>query len=268
MHMKAITGLLVMAGCSLDGFVGGDRMDLPDNARLFFGDQHSWIEGEPNAVSVYWVYTCDGTGDWGCPSSTITVLDIHCDGCTIPHDPTGMSEYRGPSFDAIATSDGPITMTATLQFDDTGETADAVSTVQGDREVGLEVTCQLIDSATLAKLDLQFYVDLTLFRPCDGPRLTTDTVVVFPTLRTFHGDTRFPFCPDEFPCTSLQGAPLRRLSALSFSAPVAAWGRNADGIPFAILPELPPDAQTISLSAPLLPTGAATATVDIPAAVQ
>lgn len=258
--MKAIAGVLLLSGC-----LTMNRMDIPGRADLFLDPQITWIEGEPSEVSVYWAYACDGTGDWGCPSSTTTVLDIHCDGCTIPHDPTGNSTYRGPRFDAIATTDGPITMTASLRFDATGEIAHAVSTVQGDREVALEATCQLIDTATLAKQNLQFAVNSTLLRPCDAKRLATDTVVVFPTVRTARGDARFPFCPGSAPCASLEGAPRRNLSSLSFTSPVTAWGRNENGHSFAILAPLSPDAQTVAITVPLLPIGTATTTIAVPA---
>jgi hypothetical protein len=257
--MKAIAGVLLLAGCSL----GGARMDQPGYAELFLEPDITWIEGEPNQAQPYWAYACDGTGDWGCPSSTITILDIGCDGCSIPHDPTGKSAYRGPVFDAIATTDGTIRMTASLRFNDTGATTRVVNTVKGDREVALEGLCQLIDTATLAKQDLKYAVQSTLFRECDASRSAADTVVVFPTLRTARDDTRFPFCPDDDPCVSRQGAPLRRRSAMSFTPPVTGWAQNENGESFAILGPLPPGPQTIAISAPLLPTGTATTTVEL-----
>ena len=78
-------------------------------------------------------------------------------------------------------------------------------------------------------------------------------------------DARFPFCSGDGRCVSLEGAPRRSLADLSFTAPVTAWGRNEQGFNFAVLAPLSSDAQRVTLTTPLLPTGTATASVIVPA---
>jgi hypothetical protein len=156
-------------------------------------------------------------------------------------------------------------MVAQLQFNQTGATMQVSESVTGDHEVELDATCKLIDSAALQQY-LAGAVPAGLFRDCDTPRGTHDVAVVFPALRTFHGNARFPFCPDNPACVLRNGDPLRMRSALSITPAPTGWARSDQIEPaeFAIMPDVAVDTD-VALSTPLMPTGLGLATVRIPA---
>lgn len=244
-----------------------ERMDQPREPRLFMTPERSWVVGEPGRVMASWTYACDGTGGWGCPPSAITVLDVGCQGCEILEDPRGISGPGRVQFTAAAMTDEAITITAMLRFDPTGDVAQVSNTTVGDHEIGVEGRCRLIDSATLAQRNLEHTVPGELFRSCESGRLATDTVVVFPAMRTFHGDTRLPICVTSTLCGGFDGELLRPPSALTISPAPTGWGSSDEIAPneFAILPAMP-SGGTVELTAQLSPAGTATASVEIPAA--
>lgn len=256
-------GVLLMSRCVLGV---QDRMDLPGDAEISLSPERSWIPGEPSSAIASWAYACEGTGDWGCPSSSFTLLDATCDGCTVI-GPVGVLAWRAVAFQATATTDGPITLAATVRFDPTGEVKTVTASTVGDHEIGLEGRCRLIDTATLTQPDLTYPAfPEELFRSCDTPRLASDTVVIFPALRTFRGDSRFPFCMTSALCGGFQGPYIRPPSGFSMTPAPTGWGMAAQIEPaaFAILPAMPAGG-TVSLSAQLSPSGTATASVEIPA---
>lgn len=256
--MRWLVVLVVLPGCLFS------HPSQPGDPEVFLSS--SWIQGEPTEARVYWAYACDGGDDWGCPSTTITVQHVYCQGCSVIDDLAGQSFQPIAPIVAVATTDGPITITATLRFDATGEIRSVSGTTTGDHEVALEATCRSIDSATLASRDLQAAVPASLFRPCDAKRPATDTLVVFPAIRTAHGAARFPFCAFEAgACTSGDGDRLRPRSALSITPAPTGWGRTDEIAPaeFAVLPPLGATT-TVSLSTPLAGGATATASVEIP----
>ena len=253
-----MVGLLCVAACV------PERMDVPREAEMFLTPDRTWIQGEPSHVLAWWAYPCEGTGDWGCPSSTVSVLDVTCQGCTVIDDPRGKSEANGVAFTAVATTDAAIRIGATLQFRPGEAETTIFADVIGDHEVGIEGTCRLIDTATLAQHDLRFPVPEELFRDCVA-RQASDTVVVFPALRTFHGGARFPICVTSTLCGGFEGDLVRPASAVSITPAPTGWGRTDQIEPaeFAILPAMTA-AETVSLRAVLSPAGTATSSVEIP----
>ncbi|HEX3765346.1 MAG TPA: hypothetical protein VHW23_41905 [Kofleriaceae bacterium] len=241
-------------------------MDRPGYAEMFLTPERSWIQGEPSRVTPTWAYACDGTGDWGCPSSTLTVLQVTCDGCMVTDSPVGVSDRGGVEFHATATTDGPVTIGAQIRFDPTGEIATVTASTVGDHETGIEGRCRLIDTATLAQRNLGSAVPGELFRDCSTPRHASDSVVLFPALRTFHGNARFPVCVTSTLCGGFDGDRLRPASAVSIDPAPTGWGQSDEIEPaeFAILPAMPAGG-TVTLNAQLSPTGTATAEVEIPA---
>jgi hypothetical protein len=257
-----IAALLLGTGC-----LGlQETPNTPGDPDLFFESQSYWVQGESNDVAADWSNACAGTGDWFCPSSTMTVEDVSCAGCTVTHDPIHVTANDGVVFGGVATTDGTITMVAQLRFDPTGATAQVSQSVTGDHEVALEATCKLIDNAVLQQY-LAGAVPAGMFRDCDTPRGVHDVAVVFPALRTFHGNARFPFCADNPKCVLRNGDPLRLRSALAIAPAPTGWGRSAQIEPaeFAIMPDMATDTD-VTLSTPLMPTGVGTATVQIPGA--
>ena len=106
-----------------------------------------------------------------------------------------------------------------------------------------------------------------LFRDCTTLRGAQDVAVVFPVLRTFHGNARFPFCPHNLGCLLRNGDRLRLRSALSITPAPTGWAHRDQIEPaeFAIVPDAAMDTD-VALSTPLMPTGGGTAMVRIPAA--
>jgi hypothetical protein len=249
-----------MAGCL------SSRMDEPGHAQLGPEPERSWIIGEENRVWAYWAYACDGTGDWGCPSSTATLLDVTCEGCIVSGDPRGMSGHGRVGFEATATTDGEITIVAKLRFDPTGDTTTVSTMVSGDHEVAVDGACALIDTTTLSQRNLSERVPQELFRSCDTPRLASDTAVIFPGVLTFRGDARFPFCPTTTVCGGFDGDHIRPMSTFVITPAPVGWARTDQIEPseFGILPPMP-SGNTVSLTVQLAPTGTATASVEIPA---
>jgi hypothetical protein len=253
-------GLQLMTGCL------SPRMDQPGYAELFPEPQWPWILGEENQVSAYWAYACDGTGDWGCPSSTATLLDVACHGCVVSGDPRGMSGDGGVRFGATATTDDNITIVAKLRFDPTGETTTVSTTFSGDHEVAVEGKCALIDTTTLNQRNLSYSVPSELFHGCGTKRLASETAVIFPAVLTFRGNARFPFCPTTTLCGGFEGDHIRPMSTFAITPAPVGWDRAEQIEPaeFGILPPMP-SGGTVSLIVQLAPTGTATASIDIPA---
>jgi hypothetical protein len=258
--MRAIVmGLLLMVGCV------APRTDQPGHAQLMPEPQWPWIVGEENEVTAYWAYACDGTGDWGCPSSTITLLDVTCDGCVVSGDPRGRPKYRGILLNATAATDADITMVARLRFDDTGDARAVSTTFSGDREVAVAGECALIDTLALNQRNPADRVPRELFHSCDTKRLPSETAVVFPVVRTSRGQGRFPFCPTPTLC-GFPGNHIRPISSFEITPAPVDWARaeRIEPSEFAILPPMP-SGGTVSLQVQLAPAGTATASVDIPA---
>jgi hypothetical protein len=258
----AAMGLLLVPGCVFA------HEGTPGYPELFVKPERAWIVGEENRAWAYWKYGCEEPGDdWGCPSSTATLLDVTCDGCQVIGNPLGTSGRGGVMFSAVATTDQAIKITAKLRFDPTGDTATVSSfALTGDREVAIEATCKAIDTATLAQRDLRNPVPQELFHGgCDAKRLASDTLVVFPALRTLHGDARFPFCATPTVCGGFDGDHLRPADTFSIAPAPINWARSDQIEPaeFAILPAMP-DGGTVSLSVQLAPSGTATTSVEIP----
>lgn len=243
-----------------------EDQNTPGFPGLFFESQSYWVQGESNQVIAEWSNSCAGTGDWFCPSSTMTVEDVHCAGCTVAHDPIHVTAQDDVVFAGIATTDQTITMVAQLRFNPTGATAQVSESVTGDHEIALEATCKLIDSAVLQQY-LAGAVPAGMFRDCDTPRGADDVAVVFPALRTYHGKARFPFCADGPECMAPSGDPVRLRSSLAIVPAPSGWGRSdqIDPADFAIMPDTAAGTDA-TLSTPLMPAGVGTATVRIPGA--
>jgi hypothetical protein len=262
--MRMILALLWLG----TGCVAFREPNTPGYSMLFFESQFYWVQGESNDAIAIWGNSCAGTGDWFCPSSTMTVEDVSCTGCAVTHDPIHVTAQDRVVFGGVATTDDTITMVAQLRFNPTGEIAQVSESVTGDHEVALEATCKLIDNVVLQQ-HIAGAVPAAMFRDCDTPRAPHDVAVVFPVLRTFHGMARFPFCADNPGCVLRNGDPLRLRSALAIEPAPTGWGRSDQIAPaqFAIVPDMAADTD-VQLSTPLMPTGVGTATVHIPGAAS
>lgn len=256
--MRIAIVALLMSACTL-----GHRNDLPGEPQ--FGFQTQWlVQGEPTETSLYWAYACDATGDWGCPSSTFTVLEVSCDGCEVTDDPTNVTSRGGVGLGVVATSGESITVRVTARFDDTGEVRHVIASALVDHELALQAKCRLIDTSALGQHDLKSLVSDELFRSCDTPRRESDTVAIFPIIDRALGFARFPFCVYSYPCTDPYGAQLRPLSAVSITPTPTGWGMtNVLPGAFALLPPLAAE-QTVSLSAVLVNGDVSTTSVTIP----
>jgi hypothetical protein len=180
-------------------------------------------------------------------------------------DPTGSTQLNSTSLIATATTDGPVTVTADLRFDATGEIRRVVASTTGDHEVALEASCRLVDPAVPLDRD----VPDSQLRACDTTRRPDDRVVVFPLIRTDHGALRLPFgCYDL--CSTRWGDRFRSQSSIAMTPPPVDWhwssAIHADGYSegsFAILPALG-STPTVSLSAPLAGGEVSTVSIAIP----
>jgi hypothetical protein len=255
--MKILLIGVLVAGCMRQG------IDKPGEPNIFLAS--SWIQGEPTEATVHWDYPCKGTGDWGCPSSTITVMRVTCSGCSVLDDSVGKASYNGVVIRAVATTDGPITLDVTVRFDDTDEMRQVSGSTTGDHEVALEAECRVIDTTTLNQHYPMHSVPNEQFRACEATRLASDTAVLFPVIRTFHGNVRFPFCLGSYPCAGSNGEPWRLLSSLSLTPAPVDWGTSDwfDLEVFALLPPLGTD-QRMSLRTPLVDGTISTVSVAIP----
>lgn len=228
-----------------------------------------WIQGEPSLAGLEWPNKelCN-EDDWSCTGGsrlTMTVMSVQCNGCDLLDDPTGRTALNHTSLIATATTDGPITVTADLRFDATGEIRRVVASTPGDHEVALEASCRLLDPA----VPLDHVVQDAQLRDCTTTRRPDDRVVVFPLVRTYRGALRLPFgCHDL--CSSPWFDKFRSQSSIAITPPAVDWGLSsavrADGYSdswFAILPPLG-EAATVSLSAPLAGGDISTVSVAIP----
>ncbi|HEX8108980.1 MAG TPA: hypothetical protein VF516_14710 [Kofleriaceae bacterium] len=228
-----------------------------------------WIQGQPGSAALEWPNKelCDEE-DWSCTGGsrlTMTVMSVQCSGCDVLDDPTGRTALNGTSFVAMATTDGPILVTADLRFDATGEIRRVVASATGDHEVMLEAPCRLLDPA----VPINFDVPDSQLRDCTTTRRPDDRVVVFPLVRTYHGALRLPFgCYDL--CSTTWFHKFRSQSSIAITPPPVDWGHSsavhADGYSdgsFAILPPLG-STSTVSLSAPLASGEISTVSVAIP----
>jgi hypothetical protein len=165
---------------------------------------------------------------------------------------------------AVATIDGPITFEATMRFDATGRIGRVSASAVGDHEVALEARCAVIETSALSPSGGN--IDDRLFHDCGATRLSSETVVIAPAIRTQANIVRFPFCPESPPtCTGPWGARYRPRSQLSITPVPTAWGLSR-AFPlywFAVMPSAT-SAETVSLSAPLATGEIATTSVAIP----
>jgi hypothetical protein len=255
--MRILLVALLMSGCLF-----APHSAVPGEPS--FGFQTQWlVKREPTQVSLYWAYACEGTGDWGCPSSTFTVLEVSCRGCEVTEDPTNVTSRGGVDLSVVATSDNSITVEVAIRFDATGETRHVVASAMVDHELALEAECRLVDTGALSPHDGSLVPD-ELFRPCDSPRRASDTVAIFPVITRELGYSRFPFCVYSYPCSAPYGAQLRPLSAISIAPMPTRWGAT-DVYPgaFDVLQPLAAE-QTVSLSAVLVNGDVSTASITIP----
>lgn len=251
-----VLGLLLVAGCFSSE--SNDEV-LPGRPTLTATPGVDWVTGETNTLRAEWLSTCDG--DFSCYGSSVTITAMTCNGCTLLGDPVGQSATDRVDVHAVAASDAMATFTATLRFEQTGDTATVDTSVLGDHETGIDVKCQLIDADLLARDNTAAPA-----RDCTAPRLANDVVVVTPSFRTFRGKTRFPICVTDSLCFGDPGEQQRRASALSITPTPDRWlsSRTGDAY-FAVLPAFPADGGHVSVTAKLSPSGTATTELDVPA---
>lgn len=226
----------------------------------------TWIQGEPTQIVFTWpnATQCD---DEACipPVPPLTIVRIACHGCDVIGDPTGTTTPNWSVVTAVATTDGPITIDATLRFDATGDQRLVTASATGDHEVAVEAECKLIDASELSPSKLHTEIPVALFRACGATRTSSETAVVFPVIRTASGAARFPFCIGAGPCTTYYGSSLRPIAAWSITPATMIWASTTAGDhnEFAVLPAGAPG-PTASVSTPLAGGAVATAVVAIP----
>lgn len=238
----------------------------------------AWIQGRPTEVSFQWgnASICN-FDDWFCrwpDGLTTTVLSVSCHGCTVLDDPTGTTMFTEAmrKLTAVATTDGPISVSVALRFDATGDERTVTATAVGDHEVALEADCRLIDVSDLqygATAPETILPSNTALQSCGTTRLSTQAVIVFPAIRTFRDQRYFPFCFSGWGCTTGWNEALRPLRQLSLTPAPAGWGQighrpgaGDELVLFAAYPDAP--AGTLELSAPLLSGAVASASLAIP----
>lgn len=191
--------------------------------------------GEPTHGFMRWLneYEC-GRDDWTCrtpPGLTKTVLGLTCHGCDVVVDPTGTTTttLNDTEFTVVATTDGPITIDARMRFDATGKETTVTASATGDHEVALEARCGLVDSQVLAAAAKDptpsFHFESDQIQACGSTRTSSQTVLIFPQIRTFQGNLRFPFCLSSgSSCSGPSGEPLRPRNEIAFPMAPALWG--------------------------------------------
>lgn len=225
-----------------------------------------WIQQEPTQIVFTWpnATQCE---DESCipPVPPLTIVQIACHGCDIIGDPTGTTTPNWSVVTAVATTDGPITIDATLRFDATGDKRLVTASTTGDHEVAVEAECKLIDASELTANTLRTEFPVALFRACGATRASSEAVVLFPVIRTAGGAARFPFCIGNPTCTNNYGSPLRPIAGLSITPPTTRWATTtaSDHKDFTVLPADVPG-PTVSISTPLAGGAVSTASVAIP----
>ena len=255
--------VVLLMGVIVSGCMSGNAADYPPPGIAVI-TEGEWIQGEPIDLWLYFDYHC-APGDFQCPHTPMTVLRLACDGCEFLQDPIGNPATLQPHIRAVATVDGPIKLEITVRNEDTGEVGQASRSLTGDHEVALDAECALIDTGTVTKREPNDGSPLP-FRSCEATRLPSESMVLFPVIRTFNGRDRFPFCTHGNACWTPSGRKLRPLSSLSIEPAPTGWGRSyTSGFSgeFAILPALG-SAQTVTLSAPLATGEVVTTSVAIP----
>jgi hypothetical protein len=258
--MKAI----LLMGVMVSGCVTDAMADYPPGVLTVFSESQEWIQGEPINAWLDFDYHCP-PDDFQCPRTPMTVLHVACDGCEILEDPTGNAPAIRPRIRAVATVDGPITLEATVRKEATGEVRQMSATMTGDHEVALDAECTSIDTRTVMNRAPNDGTPLP-FRSCETTRLPSESVVLFPVIRTFRGGRRFPFCIHGGACTTWAGRKLRPLASLSIQPAPTGWGTSYTAEfagEFAILPPLG-STQTVSLNARLATGEVSTTSVAVP----
>ena len=254
---------MVLMGLLLSGCLGQTLPIEPEEPKIEM--PFLWIRGQPTTAMLSWPNFGEcGDDDWsGCkePDTPMTVQHVTCDGCDIIDDPTGKTSQEPIALVALATTDDKITVTVDMRFDATGARRQVVAIAMGDHEVALEAQCRLVDTATLANQGS--WVPASLVHDCTTTRLPTETVLVFPSIRTYHGNELFPFCVGQFNLC-------RADAALSMTPAPTQWGFSDTlqnyGFSSAYFGALPPpgSAQTVSLSAHLLDGTTSSTSLAIP----
>ena len=114
----------------------------------------------------------------------------------------------------MATTTGAITLAVTVET--AGETRQLTATATGDRELALNVTCEVIRTGLLD----QSVIESSELVPCGATHAADQTVVLAPSIITAHGAARFPFCPDGAACSP---AYPRKTSQIVFAGAAYAW---------------------------------------------
>lgn len=232
---------------------------VPGEPSLTMPDR--WIQGEPVDVALRWpnaIVSGCGPEDWFCrePDARMTVMAVGCRGCTVMVDPSGTMTRWSTNATAVTTTDDPLWFDATLRFDATSDQASLSGYALGDHEVGLEISCKVIDRSALGDTA----------RPCGATRRATDAILLGPGIRTFRGELRFPYCSAENPqCRGPRGQHYRPASEISIVPAPDYWtydnvfptGRHAVFPPSVV-------AATATVSATLSTGGVVTATIALP----
>jgi hypothetical protein len=270
---------LVMAGVLASACGGLEDRTIPVSpglAEVFI--PNSLFLGEPTHGHMRWpnASSCN-FDDWFCrtpPGLTMTVLGLTCHGCNILVDPTGITTLGITDFTVVATTDGPISVEAWMRFDATGKETRVSAFGTGDHEVALEARCGLIDSHVLASAAAAGspYFEGDQIRACGSTRTSSEVIVIFLQIRTFHGMLRFPFCSNPDYCSGAWGEPLRPRDEIAFPRAPELWGSCTEfagsgprgSYSFAAFPSVG-SIETMDVSAPRLDGGTFSASVAIPA---
>lgn len=246
--------IMTMTACwveELEPVPGGLRQEVRGN----------WVQGEESEVFVGWNNANDCGASWSCKPTvaTVTLLDVQCSGCNVQPRTESATVEAGQDLriGVVPTTDLVIQLNATLRFDATGDIQTVIVWQQGDHEVEVSGHCRLIDTAALHARTQggEPSVPAEYFRACTTPRLLTDSVAVFPVIRTYRGSELFPFNMGH-----------RTREQMTFSASSALWS-SSHALPTGSVVELPRDfaAAKLIMTSPLADGRTATGSIDIPA---
>jgi hypothetical protein len=268
---KLVVAVVLASACQ--GIEGRTISVGPGLAEVFI--PNSLFIGEPVNGHMRWPNASSCNFDeWFCrtpPGLTMTVLGLTCRGCDILVDPTGTTTQGITEFTVVATTDGPISVDAWMRFDATGQETRVSAHGTGDHEVALEARCGLIDSSVLASAGGSLHFEDNQIRACGSTRRSSERIVIFPQIRTFHGELRFPFCSNPEHCSGSWGEPLRPRDEIEFPMVPELWGWCTElagsgprgSYPFAAFASVG-SIETMNVTAPRLDGGTFSASVAIP----
>jgi hypothetical protein len=239
--VRTIAAVVLVAACT----------STPDTEPKLVIDPGPWFEHETQVVHVEWpgLTTCDSSG-YVCSTDSppsFHVVSAACDGCVLDGVDTSSTFSNAARFTLTATTTDAIDVGVVVESG--GASYELHQSDVGDIELGVVAKCETVKTWLLDD------PNTLVFHPCGATRSADETVFITPDIHTLRDSERFPFCADGSTCWPPYP---RKVSEITAAPAADRWWYARSFI------YTTPDAEIVTVRAPLDTGEFATATVGVP----